>query len=285
MASFVSSKAVDKRDRRVSNGGLGGCVQLSPQGRSPGIRSMPTWPLRRQIKPPAVKVGFNQDDLKLSTMTPRSVVVHDTTIGGGFNFPVEDGMATTLSDEKTAESLFGGKQELRKRSAVFVNRPQTPTTPDQTTPLPVELPGSILLPSQGFSQADPPVTPARDKFQAPSSEVSTRSSVPSLDTSSTTDTEMDMFKNLTSPQKRSHRSKTFSSSPTKSTSKPFTAMSAEELMRCLPHLNMSVITGNWAPAMEVELKRIKGLLQGAAEVRLDSQADLKSYAMVSFDRY
>lgn len=283
MATLLVSKAVIKRDRTVSNGGLGGCIQLGPQKQGNEMMSRPTWPLRRKVKPLAVDVSFAKDDFTFSTMTPGSVVVHDITLGEGFGSPVTDYVNAAHSDEEAIRCLSAAERhEIKERSSVIVNRPQTPPTPEQTTPLPIELPGSILLPSQGFPQADPPVTPARDKIQARPRDESRRSSTPSLDTSSTTETDMDIFKHLTSPPKQSHRANTSSSAPVNSTSKPFTAMSVEELMQCLPDLTMSVVSHNWVPAMEGELKRIKSLLQEAAEVRLESQTDMKNFGNVSF---
>lgn len=289
MASLLAPKGVPRRRRRVSNGGLGGCVQTEPQHRyyqDLSLSRKPVVPLRRRRLPPAVNIRLEEQIDTLSTMTPTSVVVHDVSIYGDFGNPFTDNEKTSQLEERIVELLSPVNQaEMVEHSPVFVNRPQTPTTPEQTAILPVELPGSILLPSQGFPQADPPITPARDDYRSRWSEESRRSPTPSLDSSSTTDGEMDIFKNLTSPQKGSVRAKTFSASRMKETSKPFTAMSAEELMQCLPDLNMSLVLHSWVPAMEKELKRIKALLQGAAEVRLQSQANLGIFGTVSLDSH
>lgn len=87
---------------------------------------------------------------------------------------------------------------------------------------------------------------------------------------------MDILKHLTSPAKRSYRPN-LSNQPTN----PFTAMTAEELMGCLPELTMSVVSQSWVPAMETELKKIKGLLQEAIERQYRPQADLENFGSVS----
>ncbi len=219
-------------------------------------------------------------------MTPTSVVLHDETMYGDLGTPFDDHTKVSQSEERVVESPSPiGALEMGRISPVFVNRPQTPPTPEQTATSPVELPGSILLPSQGFPQTNPPITPARDISHIRSSEESERSSTPSLYTSSSTDGEMDILKNLTSPQKRSGRVNTLPVSPMKNASKPFTAMTVEELMQCLPELNMSTVSHSWVPAMEGELKRIKALLQEAAELRLQSQARFENFGGVSLKSY
>jgi hypothetical protein len=257
-------------------------VPIGPEWVYPECDGKTTWPLRRRKRPAVADVTRGDEDLFLSTMTPNSKALHDLASTNNSDKPSISEVKKVMSVQEAAEAISPSSlHSPAKRVAVFANRPQTPPTPQQTTPLPVELPGSILLPSQGFPQQDPPVTPARDKFRGRPSDESERSSTPSLDfSSSTTDGEMDLFKNFTSPQKRSGRANTLSRAPVNRTSKPFTAMSAEELMECLPELNMSVVNHSWVPAMEKELKRIKALLQNAAEAQLQSQADLGSFGMV-----
>lgn len=218
-------------------------------------------------------------------MTPNSVVIHDDRASyGDLGNPFEECMKAVGWEERIVElSSPVDEDEKAKNSLVFVNRPQTPPTPEQTVVLPAELPGSILLPSQGFPQQNPPITPARDSYTSQYSEDYLQSRTPSLDTSSSTDGEMEIFKHLTSPPKRSVRANTFPVAATLNTSKPFSAMGAEELMDCLPELNMSVVSHSWVPAMENELKRIKALLQEAAEIRLQSQAGLENFGSVSLD--
>jgi hypothetical protein len=247
-----------------------------------GMGSSP-WALRRKKLPSAVNVSLKGQDLTLSTMTPASIVLHDDeTEFGDFGNPFSDQVKKSQHDERVVELVSPIEEsEMGRTSPVFVNRPQTPPTPGQTATLPIELPGSILLPSQGFPQQNPPVTPARDSFISRYSEESRSSRTPSLDTSSSTDGDMDILRNFASPQKKSGRANTFPVLPVKNASRAFAAMSADELMHCLPELNMSVVSQSWVPAMETELKRTKALLQEAAELRLQSQADLESFGTVS----
>lgn len=286
MASFLTAKGTSKHNRKVSHGGLGGCVPVKPRNREHADTSKSSWALRRKKRPAVVDIDVDRENLTISTMTPTSIVLHDTAIPESLDSPLTEDMKPAQLEEKIMELLSSaGHHETAEKSSVFVGRPQTPPTPEQTAVLPIELPGSILLPSQGFPQENPPITPARNKFESRESEESTRSQTPSLDSSPTTDGEMDIFKNLTAPQKRSGRANTFPTSPVKIASKPFTAMSAEELLQCLPELNMSVISHSWLPAMENELKKIKELLQDAAEVRLQSQANLEIFGSVSLYSY
>lgn len=281
MASFLAQRSVPRRSQKVSHGGLGGCVQIKPEEQGHEDTSKLTWPLRRKRRPLAVNTNLIKPERSLSTMTPTSVVLHNVAIYEGLDPPQSDEVKTARLEEDIVELLSPMKRdEMEGGSNVFAERPQTPPTPEQTAPLLVELPGSILLPSQGFPQQNPPVTPARDDWHGFGSDVSRPSSTPSLDTSSTTDSEMEIFKNLTSPNKRSGRANTFPASPAKNGSKPFKAMTAEELMECLPELSMSVVSHHWVPAMENELKKIKILLQEAAEARLQSHIELETLGSV-----
>ncbi|KAF7502909.1 hypothetical protein GJ744_004814 [Endocarpon pusillum] len=284
MASLLPPMPVPKRNpRRVAHGGLGGCVQTGQQDRFYETynrkMSLSRRPLRGKKVPLAVNTDVENRDIALSTMTPTSVVLHDDSSYGEFGNPFVDQMKAPPADGNSVELVSPIEQhESGTHSPVFVNRPQTPPTPEQTATLPVELPGSILLPSQGFPQTNPPIAPARDHFKTFACDESRRSSTPSLDySSSTTDSDMDMLKNLTSPSKRAGRANTFDAPQGIKASKPIPAMSADELMKCLPELNMSIISHSWVPAMENELKRIKALLQEAAEVQVQNQADLGNF--------
>lgn len=159
-------------------------------------------------------------------------------------------------------------------------------TPDsKINPQAVELPGSLLLPSQGFPQSEPPVTPSRHTFERSYSDESSSiwSSTPELSACSTvTALDMDVLRSF-SPKKKPTKSSISSQSAASvhKIGKPFSAMTAEDLIQCLPECSPSMIANTWVPAMVREHRKIKNLLQEAATIKMDANAELRDLGAVS----
>ena len=55
--------------------------------------------------------------------------------------------------------------------------------------------------------------------------------------------------------------------------KPFSAMSMEDLLKCLPSLCEPTISGMWVPAMQAQVRNVKDLLQEASQMKLNANLD------------
>ena len=162
-----------------------------------------------------------------------------------------------------------------------------PETPASSRPwkdsLPVELPGSLLLPSQGFPQTNPISPPPSLQRIRRDTEDSTSSSVPTLSTSPSTDADtMDALRSWATPLKKANQFGD-SAMPTyiignrltegPQISKPFSAMNIEELLTVLPECNSLVVAQLWIPAARAQFQRMIALLNEAGEIKLGSSLD------------
>lgn len=248
--------------------------------------SKSNWLKRRKQQPSAIDVDIERSLLQTS-WTATSLVMP------GCGTPVTPG---TLWATNTANPALRAASPARasppvsrynvtERVRFSASVPGTPATPDSKVNLqPVELPGSLLLPSQGFPQSEPPVTPSRQTFERSYSDESSSvwSCTPELSTCSTvTASDMDVLRSF-SPKKVT---KSNISSPATASvhkiGKPFSAMTAEDLIQCLPHCSPSMITNTWVPAMLREHRKIKNLLQDAADIKMDANAELRDLGAVS----
>lgn len=175
-------------------------------------------------------------------------------------------------------SFHGGMDQFR---GVDVEAPAIPKQQRHSPPTIFELPGSLLLPSQGFSQLYPPATPTRPIFLNQDPNETDVASTPSLSTPSS-DSEaddMDFLRSLAPPSRRMTQTHTRgrgnSAAHPVIPTKPFTAMSVEELLQCLPKLSSDVIANHWIPAMEQKLLEIKIMLKQATEIDHTSQKHLE----------
>src|SRR3984957_8482064 len=278
MSPFFDQSTCSNRPRAISNGGLGGFVQVDQLIWDHVNGGKTTWPKRRKQRPPPIDVGIDGSIL-VTTLTSTSMVIsgRKTPVTPGtpwtMNAAVTDMMASRTSPPVSSYSVAG-------QARVYTSMPGTPSTPEpKFKSEPAELPGSLLLPSQGFPQSEPPVPPARQTFGRSYSggSSSTLSSTPGLSTCSTvTVTEMDVLKSL-SPKKREVKPTTSSACTTSvpKIGKPFSAMTAEELVQCLPQCSPSTICNTWVPAMLRELQKIKSLLQDALEIKVNGNVELR----------
>jgi hypothetical protein len=283
MSPFFDQSTRSNRPRAISNGGLGGFVQVDQLIWDHVNGGKTTWPKRRKQRPPPIDVGIDGSIL-VTTLTSTSMVIsgRKTPVTPGtpwtMNAAVTDMMASRTSPPVSSYSVAG-------QARVYTSMPGTPSTPEpKFKSEPAELPGSLLLPSQGFPQSEPPVTPARQTFGRSYSggSSSTLSSTPGLSTCSTvTVTEMDVLKSL-SPKKREVKPATSSACTTSvpKIGKPFSAMTAEELVQCLPQCSPSTICNTWVPAMLRELQKIKSLLQDALEIKVNGNVELRDFGAV-----
>jgi hypothetical protein len=287
MSPFFDQSTRSNRPRAISNGGLGGFVQIDQLIWDHVNGGKTTWPKRRKQRPPPIDVGIGGSIL-LTTLTSASMVIP------GCKTPVTPGTPRTMNATNAAVTEMTASRtsppvssySVAGQARVYTSMPGTPSTPEpKFKSEPVELPGSLLLPSQGFPQSEPPVTPARQTFgrsYSGGSSSSTLSSTPGLSTGSTvTVTEMDVWKSL-SPKKKEVKPTTSSAStiPVPKIGKPFSAMTAEELVQCLPQCNPSTICNTWVPAMLRELQKIKSLLQDALEIKVNGNVELRDFGAV-----
>ena len=169
-----------------------------------------------------------------------------------------------------------------------------PHTKQQLLPAALELPGSLLLPSQGFPQSDPPCTPARRLpcLSRSSSEESDQTWTDQIWTpasafSSTTEIEDDEMPRPFPPMHLPRVAKASKLrdceapvTPELGVGKPISSMSAEELLSELPQLDANTVKSVWVPAMLKQHERIKKLLQDACNVRFDASIEIHDFDQV-----
>ena len=245
-----------------------------------------TWPKRRKQRPSPIDVGIDGNIL-LTTLTSTSVVIPGprtpVTPGTPWTVNTTNAAFTDMMASRTSPPI--SRYNMSGQARVYNWMPGTPSTPEPNFKSePVELPGSLLLPSQGFPQSEPPVTPARQTFGRSYSgeSSSTLSSTPGLSTgSAVTATEMDVLRSF-SPKKKEAKPTTSSASTTSvpKIGKPFSAMTAEELIQCLPQCSPSTTCNTWVPAMLREHQKIKSLLQDALEIKVNGNVELRDFGAV-----
>jgi hypothetical protein len=287
MSLLFDQSARSTRRRAISNGGLGGFVQIEQLICDQNHGSKSTWPKRRKQRPSPIDVGI-EGSLLLAAWTTTSLAMQgcrtQATSGtlGATNAANQAVRAVTPSGASPPMSCYN----VTGRARVYTSMPGTPSTPESKFNLqPVELPGSLLLPSQGFPQSEPPVTPSRQTFEDRYSDESssTSSSTPGLSTCSTvTAPDMDVLRSF-SPKKRATKSTMSSPSITSvhKIGKTISAMTAEELIQCLPECSPAMIAHTWVPTMLREYQKVKSLLQDAAEIKMDANTELRDLSTVS----
>lgn len=287
--SFFTATARSPQPRAVSHGGLGGFVQVEELNydHERGVKS--TWPKRRSQRPPSIDIrngGFAVADMYSASvpldgirtpLTPRTLWSTTTTS------PAVREMTPGKASPPTSRYNTAG------RSFVYTSLPATPSTPNQKFAAePVELPGSLLLPSQGFPQSLPPITPPRKAIKRRSSEESSSSSstlcsTPGLSTTSSSSSgEMEVLKTFSPIHKgqKATPTSTMSTISVNKIGKPFSTMTAEELVQCLPDCSPAVISNMWVPAMIREHQKIKALLQETVKTGSDANANLSTFGTV-----
>jgi hypothetical protein len=286
MSILFDQTAHSTRPRAVSNGGLGGFVQLEPLIWDQSHGSKSTWPRRRKQRPPPIDLGI-EGSLLLTTVASTAFIIQGcrTPVTPGTPWAMKTANPAVRAMTPARASPPVSRYSVTGRARVYASMPETPATPESNPSVqPVELPGSLLLPSQGFPQSEPPVTPSRQTFGRSYSDESssTLCSTPGLSTCSTaTAAEMDVLRSF-SPKKKPTKSTTSSASThsVHKIGKPFSAMTAEELIQCLPECSSTMIVNTWVPAMLREYQKIKKLLQDASDVQMDTNTELRDFGAV-----
>ncbi|KIW27994.1 uncharacterized protein PV07_07686 [Cladophialophora immunda] len=162
--------------------------------------------------------------------------------------------------------------------------PETPASPTSLySPTAAELPGSLLLASQGYPQTNPISPPPSLRLLRRNTEESTISSVPTISTSaSTDDATMETLRNLTTPLRKHDRS-AHSTMPSYTIgsrapadpqiTQPFAAMTIEELLEKLPECDHVAVSQHWLPAMRGQLQKMTTLLNEACNLKLESSVN------------
>lgn len=310
MASLFLARPQSSQVRVISHGGLGGLVcpasgdnerlgavvaegLIQTEGkvwadgkggrgrrrRPPPIQVQTTTPLTR-ISASQLSVSSDMDYIGPWTpITPKDRIRSQSLVENDTNEPSSSTTTTTTC------SLISRYNSATPSTACF-SPPQTPINARAALnhSLPVELPGSLLLASQGFPQNDPISPPP--SLHRRDTEGSSVSSLPALSVSSTVyEGEMDAIRHLTYPLRKNDRSGDIGEMPTyvitgqpaqeqvhahAQITKPLTAMTLEELMDCLSHLDSSTVSELWLPAMRAQLQQVTSLLQDACELKLDA---------------
>ena len=314
-------------------------IPLSPRDQPSGKL---TWPRLRRKREPRLKLTIDHNDKFCAEEPPWTQNMHGSVIGSPSGIPWSPESIRHWSC--SASPLMTSPLPAFRAPCVQSSMPQTPASPFQhKSPSAIELPGSLLLASQGFAQlSHPPMTPPHDNFTRQTSfQSSVLSSTPALSADSSTSdlcfcpeacesplpTDFSCKSSLSvgadfafrpdsnfptsttsanllppfrcesgknmeylrtfSPQKpattlskRPSSSRSNSSSAVPRISKPFSSMTAEELIQCVPQLSPSIVQEMWLPAMEREHRKIKALLQEAAEVKVETNNDLTMFSKV-----
>ncbi|EXJ94605.1 hypothetical protein A1O1_03001 [Capronia coronata CBS 617.96] len=292
-------KPSDKK-RSVPNGGLGGLVlpQLGAGGREVAdvASQPPSKKSESRRRPPPIRIFCGGDN----DPTWPAPAYGGSSIGlGGLwtpNTPTDRLGLSYLAerDLSPGSAPWTSHHESAAPRAPCCSLPETPISPLNSPP--VELPGSLLQPSQGFPQTTPISPPPSLRIVRRDTEDSTVSSVPTLSTSLSSDVDtMETFRNLTTPLRKHDRTPD-STMPgyvigsradegDSSITKPLSAMSIDELLDSLPECNPSVVTQLWLPAVRAQFQKMIDLLNDVGELKIESslnqiafQKDLKSFS-------
>lgn len=303
MTSFLSPKAItDNRPRSISNGGLGGLTVPKPVQSSAGRPiETGTWPRRKEKqRPPPLKIQHNKEQLLVPAPQMSARLSQETIRSWSPATPTNSTIDATVALMMVVNDDSWKSRVPVSRFKISAGLPtipaNLPATPAKDTPLsktfPIELPGSLLLPSQGFS---PPIftLPQPGKLSRTDTSDSDLSSLPSLTTSSSVaSADMALFKNMTLPTR--NRRLSTSDAATSSTQsdtrpgtigKPFTAMTLEELFAAYSECDETTITSVWIPQMQKKLQDVKSLLQDSADIKLESHQTLSNLGKVSCPTY
>ena len=187
-------------------------------------------------------------------------------------------------EKKVMSSLLVSRYNSAAPSESHHSPPETPgSVMSKLDPNPAELPGSLLLASQGFSHSDPITPPQSLRLIRRDTEESNISSAPTLlALTSSDDIDMKAVRSLITPLRRNDRpgenvmpTYIISNRNPHDTqiSKPFSAMEIEELLRQLRRCNTLTIDQLWLPAMRDQIQHMAQLLNEAGEMRIESSVN------------
>jgi hypothetical protein len=260
---FVPRPDIHGRPRASSHGGLGGLVRpedIVVKRYYDDSESM-SWPSRGRIRPPPLQITHENDNL-LVPPAPWSAKSYPSNNSWTTKVPssADGGKPSRGFQKSTPVSRFNPGGLLKSPAS----RPVTPITVlPSVAPPPVELAGSLLLPSQGF--APPPATPPRPiKLQRRGTDESDSSSLPSLAHSISTESSsdsMDLFKGLSHAHWRANGLTSANGHKSSGVSKPFSAMTIEELLSSLHGCDSSTVARVWLPEMQKRCSQLKDTMQ------------------------
>jgi hypothetical protein len=148
MSPFFDQSTRSNRPRAISNGGLGGFVQVDQLIWDHVNGSKTTWPKRKKHRPPPIDVGID-GCLLLTTLTSTSVVMPGcrtpVTPGTPWTVNTTNGAFTDMMSSRTSPPV--SRNGAAGQTRFYTSMPGTPATPEpKFKSEPVELPGSLLLP-------------------------------------------------------------------------------------------------------------------------------------------
>lgn len=265
--------------RPLSTGGLGGCVGL-------GHVEVTTSQKKERKRPQPLKSTrshvWTQSSAPLtphsaSSWTPRALL-------SPFQW---------MKDDRSTVCASPGYLQDSTLSLSGDERPDGVATRVKSTQSPshnfFELPGSLLLPSQGFPP--PPETPVKlIRRTTNESDLSSTPPLTSCNTVSSSASSTMGFWKAKAPEEGSQPSsdgwshadaqsdKTYP--PPSSITKPFNSMSVEELLDALPGCSPEAVTQIWVPVMRRKVSSLVHI-QSTQEQILISYANLKAMDRVS----
>lgn len=240
-----------------------------------------SWPRRVKGRPPPLETTRDQDKLFVpqAPWSARSVP-SSSNLSGSPKTPVSSGWHCQQTTPQHLSPLVSRYNSAGLRSLPGSN-PATPSNvklPVQTQLF--ELPGSLLLPSQGFPP--PPATPTRPlQPTRRDTEDSDLGSLPSLTTSISTVTSssdnMDLLRGLSHTNWRAATNGDSSNKGVNKypgVTKPFSAMSIDELLDCLHVCDSTIALRVWLPEMRKKCKFLKETLRIMEASKVDSERKL-----------
>lgn len=297
MASLFLSKSPSSQLRVVAHGGLGGLVYPVVEGVKQTERDESHDVKRgRRRRPPRLQVetassftSSSASQLSVSSdivyTRPWTPVTPTDQLRSQSLLESHTIASSTTSTPTTTTLSLVSRYNPAEPIAAFLSPPQTPINSKASSgpSLPAELPGSLLLASQGFPQTDPISPPP--SLHRRDTEESSLSSLTALSISSPTHEaeDMDSIRHLTYPLRKNDRSGSPGGMPPyvirsrqpvrdphPKITKPLTAMSLEGLLECLPQLDITTVSELWLPAVRLHLQEVTSLFHDACQLRLDA---------------
>ncbi|KAJ9637993.1 hypothetical protein H2204_004583 [Knufia peltigerae] len=282
MAPQSTSKQRHSASRAVPNGGLGGFICSDPAGSTEALVAtnanfvQATTIGKRKQKPPPILTSRSTPDISTPSIKTSAGSMLEYVWPWTPKTPKDRTWLKSHPEEDVNTRLSVVTQkDSTVQSEFYRSPPETPLT--LRSSLPIELPGSLLLPSQGFPQTDPISPPPSLCLIRRDTQDSTISSVPTLSTSaSSNDITMDTLRNLTTSSRRNDQSIMPSytignrNAQEPRITKPFTAMTVEELLDYLPQCkNNATVKDLWLPAMWNHIDKMAELILDATEIKVD----------------
>lgn len=298
MASLFSTRQAEKR-RCVPNGGLGGLVRPQTGTIPSDAIDVAAEPLLKKPqprrRPPPIRTSCGvASDPKVVSQDHHG----NSSIGcGGLwtpNTPTDRLRSSLLVESKLnpgSAPLISQYDPGAPRAQCY-SPPETPISPLNS--LPVELPGSLLLASQGFPQTTPISPPPSLRVVRRDTDDSILSSISTLSTSLSSDADlMETIRSLTTPLRKHDRTIDIAMPPymigshsaeDPGISQPFSAMSLEDLLEHVPEGNPAALTQLWLPAIRAQFQRMIGLLNEVSELKIESSLEQIAFHKVSLLR-